>query len=116
MASGLGDGNPLAVVITVDSAADLTTTDETYSFQIQTDDNAAFSSATTISTTTVTAANLALGAQVVLPFALGTSFERYVRLYYDVGGTTPLLTVTAFLQPANMISKIKHYADGITVS
>lgn len=60
---------------------------------IQTDDNAGFASAKTVYTSpTYTLAQLAAGAQYLLPDALpvGTD-ERYVRLFYDITGTAPTL-------------------------
>lgn len=58
---------------------------------IETDDNAAFSSATTVWTSPAyTLAQLATGAKYLLPDSLpvGTN-ERYVRLRYTVVGTAP---------------------------
>ena len=56
--------------------------------QIQTDDNTSFSSAATLSSTTVLLAALTLNAEV-LKMRLPIGCERYVRLYFDVTGTTP---------------------------
>ena len=58
---------------------------------IQVDDNAAFSSPTTVYTSPAyTLAQLATGAKYLLPDQLpaGTN-ERYVRLMYTVAGTAP---------------------------
>ncbi|UQO04992.1 hypothetical protein L0Z13_11620 [Burkholderia multivorans] len=52
----IGPGQPLWAVIAVQVAADNTTGDETYSIALQTDDNAAFSSPTTIATVAPAAA------------------------------------------------------------
>lgn len=112
----LGDGEPLAVVMTVDVAADGTTTDETYTFVIQSDDNAGFSSATTVSTRTIAYASLTQYSTHIFVIPPGIALERYLRLYYDVGGTTPSITVTAAVIPLNMVQKYTNYADGITIS
>lgn len=61
------------------------------SIAIQVDDNAAFSSPTTVFTSPAyTLAQLATGAKYLLPDTLpaGTN-ERYVRLNYTVAGTAP---------------------------
>jgi hypothetical protein len=60
---------------------------------IQVDDNAAFSSATTVFTSpTYTLAQLATGAKYLLPDVLPVGVnERYVRLMYTVAGTAPTL-------------------------
>ena len=60
--------------------------------QVQTDDNSGFSSATTVLTSRSIAA-AAVGDQLVL--GLPDTNERYVRLYYDVGGSSPTMTVSA---------------------
>lgn len=116
VARNLFDGEPMAVVIQVDVAADVANTDETYAFQIETDDNAAFSSATDLLVHSIAGASLTAGSVHVLPVPVGVSVERYIRVFYDVGGTTPSVTVTAFLQPLSMVQKYKSYADNITIS
>jgi hypothetical protein len=60
---------------------------------VETDDNAAFSSATTVWTSPAyTLAQLATGAKQLLPtqIPVGTN-ERYMRLKYTVAGTAPTL-------------------------
>lgn len=116
VARNLFDGEPLAVVLTVDVAADGTTTDETYEFEIHTDDNASMSSSTQLVAQAIGYAALTLGSTHVIPIPVGAVLERYLAVKYDVGGTTPTITVTAFLQPLSMVQKYKAYADGITIS
>jgi hypothetical protein len=116
VARNLFDGEPMAVVIQVDVAADGTTTDETYEFQIETDDNTSFSSATDLLLHSIGYASLTAGSTHVLPIPVGAAVERYIRVYYNVGGTTPSVTVTAFLQPLSMVQKYKNYADGLVIS
>lgn len=112
----LFDGEPMAVVITVDVAADGTTTDETYEFEVHTDDNAALSSSTQLIAQAIGYASLTAGSTHVIPVPVGVALERYLGVKYDVGGTTPSITVTAFLQPLSMVQKYKSYADGFTIS
>jgi len=116
VARNLFDGEPMAVMLTVDVAADGTTTDETYEFQIETDDNAGFSSATDLIAHSIGYAALTLGSKHILPIPVGAAVERYLRVYYNVGGTSPSITVTADLLPLSMIDKYKAYADNITIS
>lgn len=116
VARNLFDGEPMAVVIQVDVAADHTTGDETYAFKIQCDDNTSFSSATDLVSATILYSDLTAGAIVVLPIPIGVSVERYLRVYFDGGGTTPTVTATIFLQPLSMVQKNKVYADNITIS
>lgn len=112
----LFDGEPLALVLVVDVAADHTTGDETYQFDLQGDDNTGFSSPATLASRTIAATSLTAASKHVIPVPVGTSVERYVRLYATLGGTTPSITFTAFLMPQSMIQKDKVYAKGYTVS
>lgn len=116
VARNLFDGEPMAVVLQIDVAADGTTTDETYEFQIETDDNASFSSATDLIAHSIGYASLTVNSLHVLPIPVGAAVERYIRVYYNVGGTSPSVTVTAFLMPLSMVAKRKIYPDGITIS
>lgn len=112
----IGIGEPLAVVIVVDVALDRTTADETYAVTIQADDNSGFSSAATVSGPT-SLLTYAVGTRFVIALGPDTLTERYIRLNYTLGGTTPLGTITAFLTPLKMaaISENVYYADAITI-
>jgi hypothetical protein len=110
----IGIGEPMALVVTVGVAADSTTGDETYQFQLETDDNAAMTSSTVIGDVTVAAANLTVGDKVVIP--LGHSNERYLQARYVLGGTTPSVTVDAFLQPLSMVDGTVTYASGYSIT
>jgi hypothetical protein len=112
----IGVGEPLSILVCVIVAADFTTANETYQIDIQTDDNSAFSSATTLSSTILTAAQLTLGAvrAIAVP---RYNMERYLRLNYTLGGTTPTVTLSTWLQPTGMISELPtQYADAITIT
>jgi hypothetical protein len=112
---GLGSV-PLAVLIVVKVATDGTTGDETYSAQLQTDDNAAFSSATSIGGAITIARGAAAGTKYAVPLPIGTDVERYLRLNYTLGGTTPTATLDAFLVPVNSIPSEAYYADAMTIA
>lgn len=115
-AKNLGDGEPLCVLINVDVAANAADGDETYEFEVHTDDNAALSSSTELVARAISRSLLTAGSQHVIPLPVGVAFERYLGLKYDVGGTTPSITVTAHLVPQSFIDKYKVYADAITIS
>lgn len=123
-ARAIGEGNPLAVMITVDVAADAGNNNETYQFTVQTDDNSSFSSPMNLTTIlygalpSIPRAHLAAGSVIVLPLPVlsETTGERYVRVSYTLGGTTPSVTVTAELQPMNMVQAYRSYAKGFTIS
>lgn len=110
----IGIGEPMALVVTVGVAADFTTTDETYQFDLQTDDNEGFSSATSIGSVAVPASALTAGDKVVIP--LGHANQQYLRANYTLGGTTPSVTVDAFLQPLSMIDGAVTYPSGYSIT
>ena len=64
----------------------------------------------------VTAAQLAASTQHTLSLSPGTITKRYIGAYYNVGGTTPTVTVTAFLQPTDMVQQTRVYANAYTIS
>lgn len=110
----IGKGEPMAVVVSVGVAADFTTGDETYQFAIQTDDNEGFASPTVVTQTAAINGNeLAAGALVVIP--LGYTNEQYLRVNNILAGTTPSVTIDAYLQPMSMIDGVTDYASGYAV-
>lgn len=111
----IGQGEPMAVMINLDVAADAASADETYTAAIQTDDNSSFSSATTLETLTITRGDAA-GTKYFHVFKPDTLVERYLRINYTLGGTTPSVTVTAHMVPLSFIEKYNSYADGFTIS
>ena len=112
----MGRGEPWAMVMVVDVAADTADADETYSILLETDSTSAFSSATTIYSETLTPANLTAGSQHIFP--LGVSNEQYVQATYTLGGTTPSVTVTTYLSPLCDVNTADgiYYAGGYSIS
>lgn len=112
----LADGAPMAIAIFPSVSADITTGDETYSVQLQTDDNAAFSSPAVLATVVLPAAQLKAGQVAYFGFPAAGTFERYLRLNYVLGGTTPSVTIDAYISPLEAIPKYnKYYASGYEV-
>lgn len=92
----VGRGNDLYVHIILKAAADGANADETYSVALQTDDNSGFSSATDLATVNIPRGSAAgFATYLVIP----QDTERYLRLNYTLGGTTPSTTVDAFVTP-----------------
>ncbi len=118
-------GEPLAMVFTVTTAADYTTTDEAYTFSLQCDDNTGFSSPVTLVSRLFSLANnnppgtfLKAGAQVSLPIPPGLlegRTEQYVRGYLTLGGTTPSVSVNIDIMPQSMVAKPALYASGFSI-
>jgi len=125
----IGSGEPMCVVFTVDVAADQTTGDEDYTFDVEYASNAAQSTGRQLigrrvfesGTPTAPAQDadlLVAGFQFVIPIPpvkLSES-ERYLGIRYDVTGTTPTITCTAFLTALSMVQTDTQYPDAITVS
>jgi len=86
----IGPGEDMKIVVSFDVA--MGGSSPTLAVQVQTDDNAGFSSASTIATSRTIAA-AALGDTLVM--GLPDQNERYIRLNYDVGGSSPTMTVSA---------------------
>lgn len=114
--NSLSVGEPMCAVIQVDVAADFTTGDETYQFNLLQSANANLSSADILSSIVRTAAQLTAGSLHVIPLPPGAETKRYLGLGYDGGGTTPTITVTAWFAPMSMIQRDANYPDGFTIS
>lgn len=95
-AAGLnsGIGEPLYLAVTVQVAPDATTGDETYQVTLQGDDNTGFSSPNTLASFPIPR-TAKVGDVFFAP--LPSTNERYIRAFYDVGGTTPTITLNAFI-------------------
>ena len=115
----LGKGEPMAVVFCTDVAADFTSADETYQIDIQSGATATPTKvvARRIPVVTASAAtsDLAAGKIIVVPLPLD-SVDRFLRINYTLGGTTPTWTVTSFLMPMSMIQSDAQLADALTIS
>lgn len=111
----IGVGEPLVVEFSVDVAADATTGDETYEFQVISSASTNLSSPTILAQRTIAAATLVAGYKFSLEIPGGKT-QRYLGAYYNVGGTTPTITVTASIKPRSMVDAQKYYPDAITIS
>lgn len=125
----LAAGEPMCVLFTVDVAADQITGDEDYTFDVEVATDAAQTTGRQLigrrvfeSGTPVAPAQdadlLVAGFQFIIPLPNLTAgeTERYLGVRYDVAGTTPTITVTAFLQPMSMVQANRVFADAVTIS
>ena len=125
----IGNGDPMAVVFVVDVAADQTTGDEDYQFDIEYASTAAIDTnrkligrrifeSGTPGAPAEDADLLVAGFQFAIPIppsALSES-EQYLGVRYTLAGTTPTITVTAFLQPMSMIqSSVVVFPNNYTI-
>src|SRR3990172_5067913 len=125
----VGNGEPMAVVFVVEVAADQTTGDEDYPFDVEYASDAAQTTARKLvgrrifesGTPTAPAQDadlLVAGFKFVIPIPpteLSES-ERYLGIRYDVTGTSPTITVSAHLVPLASIDIRNVYPDNITIS
>lgn len=116
VARNIQDGEAMTILVVPTVAADITTGDETYEFDVETATDAAFTSPVVVSKTTVAAALLTVGAKpIALPIPIGFAVLRYIRVKYVLGGTTPSLTASAYLEPSNLVEKRTIYKDNSTI-
>lgn len=95
----IGPGTPMVVDIVLGAAPAST---GTYTAALQTDDNSGFTSPATVATVTIPAtAKAGDHFPIAVPPAIGVT-ERYLRVNYTLGGTSPSLTVTAHLTAAEI--------------
>lgn len=111
----LGIGEPMALVIVPRNSPDGTTGDETYAAQLQTDDNSGFASPTSIGPSISIPRSSAAGLKYAIYLPPDTTLERYTRVNYTLGGTTPIVTVDAWLTTWRAIQNDAYYADAITI-
>lgn len=110
----IGKGEAMAFVISVGVAADVADADETYSFQLETDDNAAMTSSTIVAGGVIAGAALTAGSLHVFPIA--TDNEQFLQGVYTLGGTTPSVTVDTWVAPLNTVDQSTIYEGGFDIS
>ena len=111
----VGEGEPLCVLFTVDVAADATTGDETYQFDLQTDDAVGFGSPVVLGSMAIARATLVAGYTFAFPIPI-ERMEQHFRVNYVLGGTTPTLTITAHLVPQSFVGRFVAYPDALLIS
>lgn len=106
-ARDLSIGEEIGFAVNIEVAADFTTGDETYLLEVVESANANLSSPTVIASLSRTAAQLIVGALFFLP--LGPVSKRYIGMRFTLGGTTPSMTVSAWLTSAKLFAKQNPY-------
>jgi hypothetical protein len=125
----IGTGEPMLVVVNVEVAADQTTGDEDYQFDVETASDEAITTARKLlvrrifesGTPTAPAEDadlLVAGFVFALPIPAGglDEAERYLAVRYTLAGTTPTITVSAHLIPSSGIQKTVDYPSGYVVN
>lgn len=109
-------GTPMGVMITVKVAPDAAQGDETYTAKVEVDDASAFGSATQVGPTATIPRTAKAGDQFVIPLPPDGTFEKFSRVSYTLGGTTPTITVDAAFLPMWAIPQEAVYADNRTIA
>lgn len=125
----IGNGEPLCVMFTVIVAADQTTGDEDYTFDLEYASNAAQSTGRQLigrrvfesGTPTAPAQDadlLVAGFSffIVLPPTKLSESEQFLGIRYDTTGTTPTITMDATLMPLSMADATNDYASGFSIT
>lgn len=129
VAQSIGNGEPMAVVFTIDVAADQTTGDEDYTFDVEYSSTADQSAGYVLMGRRIYESGtpgapaqdadlLVVGYRFAIPIpptGAGDD-ERYLGIRYTLAGTTPTATITAYLTPMSMIDATVDYADGFTIA
>lgn len=125
----IGTGEPMCVVFQIDVAADQTTGDEDYTFEVEYATDAAQTTGRQLMGRRVFESGTpAAGLQDADLLVAGYTFcipipktslsesERFLGIRYDTLGTTPTITVTAWLSPLSFYEKVNAFPDGIVIS
>jgi hypothetical protein len=128
VARGVGNGDPMAVVFSVGVAADQTTGDEDYQFDVEYATAADQSTGAQLmgrrifeSGTPAAPAQdadlLVAGFVFAVPIPPTTASEdgQYLGVRYTLAGTTPTITVDAWVAPLADVSQYVSYADNVTI-
>jgi len=125
----IGNGEAMAAVFYVEVAADQGTGDESYTFEVEYASDAAQTTGRQLmgrrvfeaGTPTAPAQDADLlvpGFKVIIPIPptdLSES-EQFIGIRYDVGGTTPSITCSAYLLPMNFIDQDNDYANNYSIT
>lgn len=127
-ARAIGNGTPMAVAFFIEVAADQTSGDEDYKFQVEYATNAAQSTGRQFmgervfqSGTPVAPAQnadlLVAGFTVIVPIPPTKVAEagQFLGIRYVTAGTTPTMTVSAFLMPLADIDATNNYENNYAI-
>lgn len=128
-ARSIGSGEPMAVVFSVGVAADQTTGDEDYTFEVEYATNAAQTTGRQLMGRRVFESGtpgapaqdadlLVAGFTFSIPLPPVSAGEdgQFLGVRYTLAGTTPTITVDAWLAPLKDVEQYTSYANGYTIS
>ena len=109
-----GAGADLVAEVLVTTAADHTTGDETYTVKLQHDSDPAFGTVADLTDVVTIPRTAVAGDRFYVDVPPNVNVSEYIRLYYTLGGTTPTISVTAYLKPRWSVESVWKAASGIT--
>jgi len=109
----IGKGETMAFVVSVSVDADVADANETYQFQLETDDNAAMTSSTIVAGGIVAGADLTAGS--IHAFPINLTNEQFLQGVYTLGGTTPGVTIDSWVAPLDTVDQYITYPDNMTI-
>jgi hypothetical protein len=128
VAMAVSVGEPMCVVFNVEVAADQTSGDEDYTFDVETFTDEAQTAGRELmgrrvfqsGTPTAPAQDadlLVAGFQVVIPIPPTTIGEgaRYIGVRYTTAGNTPTITVSAFMIPLSFVEQRNLIASAVVI-
>lgn len=111
----LGIGEPMCLVIVQRTVPSAGNANETYTAQLQSDDNLPFGSPLAVGPVITITRGTAAGLKYVMPIPPDSTGERYYRVSYTLGGTAPTVTVDAHILPQSAIQNDAYYTDAVTI-
>lgn len=129
VARGVGNGEPMAVVFSIGVAADQTTGDEDYTFDVEYATNAAQSTGAQLMGRRIFESGtpgapaqdadlLVAGFVFAIPIPPTMDDEDgdFIGVRYTLAGTSPTCTVDAWIAPLSDVSQYVSYADNVTIN
>jgi hypothetical protein len=109
-ARDLGVGEDIYLQVNV---SNVTGTSPTLTIALQSDDNSSFTSAVALFTSGAIPLPAAGGQVLVVSLPFG-DYEKFLRLNYTLGGTSPTATVKAAL--VRGVQAVRNYTDAVVIS
>lgn len=86
----------------------------TYAVKLQTDDNSSFSSPTDLTPDFTIPATAKKGDKFAIAIPKHAKVEQYTRLYFTLGGTSPSITLDAWMADSDSVESWKAYEDRLS--
>lgn len=114
----VGEGEALGVGISVGVSADHTTGNETFEFDLIQSATEDLGTPDVLMTMPLVYTELVAGMVKVFPIPAGKITKRFLGIQHNGTGTTPTVTITAWIAPMSMLTAMPQtsYAKGYTIA